>query len=189
MKLAIIQQKIFEVRGQSVMLDFDLAELYGVETKRLNEQVKRNMDRFPPDFMFRVNTREWKTIWSQFATTSLKGNSNRSQNATTSKKFRAKSYLPYAFTEHGVTMLANVLKSKKAIKMSIAIVRAFISLKQMALQHKDLAERLEELRKELHERIGEHDTQLAAIYDAIENLLDDKAEKKNWTERERIGFR
>ena len=118
MKLAIIQQKIFEVRGQSVMLDFDLAELYGVETKRLNEQVKRNMDRFPPDFMFRLNTREWKTIWSQIATTSLKGNSNRSQNATISKKFRAKSYLPYAFTEHGVTMLANVLKSKKAIKMS-----------------------------------------------------------------------
>jgi len=97
--------------------------------------------------------------------------------------------LPKAFTEHGVTMLANVLKSKKAIKMSIAVVRAFISLKQMALQHKDLAERLEELRKELHERIGEHDTQLAAIYDAIENLLDDKAERKNWAERERIGYR
>ena len=86
-------------------------------------------------------------------------------------------------------MLANVLKSKRAIKMSIAVVRAFISLKQMALQHKDLAERLEELRKELHERIGEHDTQLAAIYDAIENLLDEKTEKKNWEERNRIGYR
>ena len=86
-------------------------------------------------------------------------------------------------------MLASVLNSDRAIKMNIAIVRAFISLKQMALQHKDLAERLEELRKELHERIGEHDTQLAAIYDAIENLLEDKTEKKNWEERERIGYR
>ena len=94
-----------------------------------------------------------------------------------------------AFTEHGVTMLANVLKSKRAIKMSIAVVRAFISLKQLSIQHKDLAERLEELRKELHERIGEHDTQLAAIYDAIENLPDDITEKKNWQERDRIGYR
>jgi len=98
-------------------------------------------------------------------------------------------YLPHVFTEHGTSMLANILKSKRAIKMSIAIVRAFIALKQIALNHKDLAERLDELRKELHERIGEHDTQLAAIYDAIENLLDDKIEKKNWEERERVGYR
>ena len=116
----------------------------------------------PKDFMFRLN-----------------------------KKGRGKfpKYLPHVFTEHGTSMLANVLKSKRAIKMSIAIVRAFIALKQIALTHKDLAERLDELRKELHERIGEHDTQLAAIYDAIENLLDDKIEKKNWEERERIGYR
>lgn len=155
------------------MLDFDLAALYGVETRRLNEQVKRNIDRFPNDFMFQLNKKELKILMSQ----------NETSNWGGLRK------LPYAFTEHGVTMLANVLKSKKAIKMSIAVVRAFISLKQMALQHKDLAERLEELRKELHERIGEHDTQLAAIYDAIENLLDDKTEKKNWAERERIGYR
>jgi hypothetical protein len=86
-------------------------------------------------------------------------------------------------------MLASILNSDRAIKMNIAIVRAFISLKQVVLRHKDLAERLDELRKELHERIGEHDTQLAAIYDAIENLLDEKTEKKNWEERERIGYR
>ena len=98
-------------------------------------------------------------------------------------------YLPYAFTEHGVTMLANILKSKRAVRMSIAVVRAFISLKQLALQHKEFAARLDELRKELHERIGEHETQLAAIYDAIENLLDEKTEKKNWHESERIGYR
>jgi phage regulator Rha-like protein len=173
MNLAIIQQKIFEIRGQSVMLDFDLAGLYGVETRVLNQAIKRNSDRFPKDFMFQLTRRDLANLKSQIVTSRWGGTRK----------------LPFVFTEHGVTMAANVLKSKKAIKMSIAIVRAFISLKQMALQHKDLAERLEELRKELHERIGEHDTQLAAIYDAIENLLDDKAEKKNWAERERIGYR
>ena len=175
MELIIIQNKIYKIRGQKVMFDFDLADLYGAETRVMNQAVKRNSDRFPKDFMFQLTAKEWKNMSSQFVITS------------TSK--RPKNALPYAFTEHGVTMLANVLKSKKAIKMSIAVVRAFISLKQLALQHKDLGQRLEELRSELHERIGEHDTQLAAIYDAIENLLDDKAEKKNWNERERIGFK
>jgi phage regulator Rha-like protein len=190
MKLIIIQQKIYEVRGERVMFDFDLAQLYGVETRRLNEQVKRNADRFPKDFMFRLTQKEWQFISSQIATSSsIISDSNSSQIATSSRKHRGKTYLPYAFTEHGVTMLANVLKSKKAIKMSIAVVRAFISLKQMALQHTDLAEKLEDLRKELHERIGEHDTQLAGIYNAIENLLDEKAGQKNWKERERIGFK
>ncbi|HEY6503979.1 MAG TPA: ORF6N domain-containing protein [Chitinophagaceae bacterium] len=176
MKLVVIQQSIFEVRGQKVMLDFDLAKLYGVETKVLNQAVKRNIDRFPKDFMFRLTKQEWESLRSQFVTL---------------EKGRGKypKYLPYAFTEHGVTMLANVIKSSRAIKMSIAVVRAFISLKQLALQNKDFATKLEELRKELHERIGEHDTQLAAIYDAIETLLDDKTEKKNWEERERIGFK
>ena len=173
--LIAIQEKIYEVRDQKIMLDFDLAELYGTETKVLNQAVKRNADRFPKDFMFRLTLKEWSTMRSQFVTASQK---KRNINIT-----------PFAFTEHGVTMLANVLKSRRAIKMSIAVVRAFISLKQMALQHKDLAERLEELRKELDERIGEHDTQLAAIYDAIENLLDEKTEKKNWEERNRIGYR
>ncbi len=188
--LTIIQNKIYEIRGQKVMFDFDLAELYGVETKRINEQVKRNLERFPEDFMFRLTSKEWESVRSQNATSSGKGQkSNSSQIATSSRKHRGKVYLPFAFTEHGVTMLANVLKSKKAIKMSIAVVRAFIALKQIAIQHKDLAKRLEELRKELHERIGEHDTQLAAIYDAIENLLDDKVQQKNWKERERIGFK
>ena len=155
MKLTIIQQKMFEVRGQNVMLDFDLAELYGVETKRLNDQVKRNMDRFPEDFMFRLTPKEWDFMRSQIATASAKLRSKRSQNATASQKKRNLNVTLYAFTEHGVTMLANVLKSKKAINMSIAVVRAFISLKQLVIQHKDLAERLDELRKELHERIGE----------------------------------
>jgi hypothetical protein len=99
MKLEIIHQKIFEIRGQKVMLDFDLAELYSVETKRLNEQVKRNIDRFPPDFMFRLKVKEWKLMRSQIATASQ---GKRNINIT-----------PYAFTEHGVTMLANVLKVRR----------------------------------------------------------------------------
>lgn len=174
--LTIIQSKIYEIRGQKVMLDFDLAELYGVETRTLNQAVKRNEDRFPRDFMFRLNKKEWEFLRSQIVILE-KG------------KGKYPKYLPHVFSEHGTSMLANILKSKRAIKMSIAIVRAFIALKQIALNHKDLAERLDELRKELHERIGEHDTQLAAIYDAIENLLDDKIEKKNWEERDRIGYR
>jgi len=155
------------------MFDFDLAGLYGVETKVLNQAVKRNIERFPKDFMFQLSEKEIKNLRSQFVTSSYGG----------------RRYRPYVFTEHGVTMLANVLKSKRAIRMSIAIVRAFISLKQLVVRHKDLAERLEELRKEIHERLGEHDTQLASIYMAIENLLNDKITKMNWEERERIGFR
>ena len=173
MKPVIIHQSIFEVRGQKIMLDFDLAELYGIETKRLKEAVRRNRKKFPADFMFELSKKEWINLRTQIATSSWGGSR----------------YLPFAFTEHGVTMLASVLNSPRAIKMNIAIVRAFISLKQLAIEHKDLAKRLEELRKELHERIGEHDTQLAAIYDAIENLLDEKGEQKSWKERERIRFK
>ena len=159
------------------MFDFDLADLYRVETKRLKEAVRRNKKKFPSDFMFELTKKEWNNLRSQFATSSWGG-------------IR---YPPFAFTEHGVTMLASVLNSDRAIKMNIAIVRAFISLKQLANQHKDLADSLEELRKELHERIGEHDIQLSAIYDAIENLLDQKADEKaqqiNWKARERIGYK
>ena len=112
-----------------------------------------------------------------------------SQIVMTSSFKRPKKSLPYAFTEHGVTMLANILKSKKAIKMNIAIVRAFIFLKKMTTGHKDLSTQLQELRKELYEYRDENDTQLKAIYEAIENLLDDKIEKQAWEERERIGYK
>jgi phage regulator Rha-like protein len=102
-------------------------------------------------------------------------------------------YLPYAFTEHGVTMLASVLKSKKAIDMNIAIVRAFTAMRYFANSHKDLFEQISDLRKEIETRLGEHDTQLAAIYDALENMLDKKEDenemKQKWKERERIGFK
>jgi phage regulator Rha-like protein len=126
---------------------------------------------------------------SQIVTASGKPEGMPSQVVTASQKKRNVTATPYAFTEHGVTMLASVLRSNRAVKMNIAIVRAFIALREMVLQHKHLAEQINRLRTEVYERLGEHDTQLNAIYDAIENLLDDKAEKKNWEERERIGFK
>lgn len=191
-KIQTIQNRIYEIRGEKVMLDFDLALLYEVETKRINEQVKRNLDRFPLDFMFRLTLKEWEFIRSQIATApEIEG--IRSQNATASQKKRNINITPYAFTEHGVTMLASVLKSKRAIDMNIAIVRAFIAMRHFANSHKGLAEQMQELRIELQSRIGEHDVQLASIYDALENLLDKKEDenekKQKWIERERIGFK
>jgi phage regulator Rha-like protein len=192
MSLQVIHSKIFEVRGQKVMLDFDLAMLYEVETKRINEQVKRNNDRFPQDFMFKLTIKEWNMMRSQFATASV-NEGMQSQIATASQKKRNATVTPYAFTEHGVTMLASVLKSKKAIDMNIAIVRAFTAMRHFANSHKDLFEQISDLRKEIETRLGEHDTQLAAIYDALENMLDKKEEEKEikqkWKERERIGFK
>ena len=102
-----------------------------------------------------------------------------------SSKFRKKSYLPYAFTEHGVSMLASVLRSGKAVQMSIAVVRAFIALKQYVSRQDNLSQQLQEIR----DRLGEHDVQLNSIYDAIENLLDEKVAEKKWKDRDRIGFK
>ena len=179
------------------MLDFDLAALYGVETRVFNQAVKRNIIRFPEDFMFRLTLTEWEANWSQNVTSSgetepLKSQDtdnqttrNSSQIVMSSGKNRGKAYLPLAFTEHGVTMLASVLKSEKAVKMSIEVVRAFIALKQFALQQSSIAAQLEQIR----DRLGEHDVQLNAIYDAIENLLDEKTEQRAWEDRPRIGFK
>jgi len=171
MQLAVIQKKIYEIRDCKVMLDFDLAELYEVETRALNQAIKRNIRSFPKDFMFRLTAKEWKMMSSQIVMT-YPGK-------------RPKTALPYVFTEHGVTMLASVLKSPRARKMNIAIVRAFIALKRFVLENNAILIQL----KELKERIGEHDIQLNQIYNAIENLLDDKSEQKTWNERERIGFK
>ena len=193
MQTQFIQQKIFEIREQKVMLDFDLASLYEVETKVLNQTVKRNIERFPEDFMFRLRMEEWNSMRSQIVTTSAKEyenqDINRSQFVTSSQKHRSKSYLPFVFTEHGVTMLASVLRSDTAIKMNIAIVRAFIALRKFAIQYKDILEQLDVLK----ERISGHDVQLNQIYEALENMLDKKVEEENkaeaWKTRKRIGFK
>ena len=155
------------------MLDFDLAVLYEVETRVFNQAVKRNAGSFPEDFMFRLTIEEWQTISSsQFVMMKLPRN-------------RTGKYLPYAFTEHGVTMLASILKSEKARKMNIAIVRAFIALRKMAIQYADIIEQIAQIK----DKVDNHDAQLSQIYDAIENLLDDKIEKKELDKREPIGFK
>jgi len=193
MQTQFIQQKIFEIRGQKVMLDFDLAALYEVETRVFNQAVRRNIDSFPEDFMFRLTKKEWSSMRSQIVTSYIQiddsQNVNSSQIVTSSQKKRRKDLLPYAFTEHGVTMLASVLKSPIARKMNIAIVRAFIALRKFAIQYKDILEQLDGLR----EKIGSHDAQLNNIYEALENMLDKKVEEENklesWTNRKRIGFK
>jgi hypothetical protein len=193
MQLQFIQQKIFEIRGQKVMLDFDLAALYEVETRVFNQAVKRNIESFPDDFMFRLTTKEWREMRSQiviaYAESSDHQSTNSSQIVMSSKKHRGESYLPYAFTEHGVTMLASILKSPIARKMNIAIVRAFIALRKFVIEDKDILEQLNGLK----EKISGHDAQLNQIYEALENMLDKKAEEENklelWMKRERIGFK
>jgi hypothetical protein len=180
-----IQNRIYEVRGEKVMLDFDLSALYEVETKVLNQSVKRNRKRFPADFMFRLTTVEWETIRSQFVTTSVGASSMRSQIVTASQGKRNIGVTPYAFTEQGVAMLSGILNSDKAINMNIAIMRAFVEIRRFVLQQGDIKVQL----KQIQQRIGEHDEQLSAIYDAIENLLDYKAAQKKWEDRDRIGFK
>ncbi|MBA2499235.1 MAG: ORF6N domain-containing protein [Chitinophagaceae bacterium] len=181
-----IQNRIYEIRGERVMLDFDLAALYEVLTKVLNQAVKRNIKRFPKDFMFRLTTEEWKTMRSQFVTINNSAGDLRSQIVTlyTGRGQHSK-YLPYAFTEQGVAMLSGVLNSDRAINMNIAIMRAFVEIRRMALQRNDVRKQLEEL----NQRIGEHDVQISQIYDAIENMLDENATSKKWDDRERLGFK
>lgn len=165
MEATIIQQKIYEIRGERVMLDFDLAILYAVETKVLNQAVKRNLARFPADFMFQLTQAEYNHLKSQIVTSSWGG----------ARK------LPYAFTEHGVTMLAGILRSEKAIVMNITIVRAFIALRQMAMQYKELAEKLAQLENSNHQQFKE-------IYQALNYLIEQKQQEETFQKRQRIGF-
>jgi hypothetical protein len=168
MELVVIQKKIFEIRGHKVMLDFDLAALYEVETRVFNQAVKRNIDIFPPDFMFRLTKKEWEAMSSQIV--------------MTYPSKRPKTALPLAFTEHGVTMLANVLKSKKARLLSIAIVRAFIALKQFALNYKELSDKISALEHKYNKKFAD-------VYEALDLLLRDKDEQEDFSKRKRIGFK
>src|SRR5215467_12568435 len=180
-----IQNRIYEIRGERVMLDFDLASLYEVPTKALNQAVKRNIKRFPKDFMFRLTLAEWQDIRSQVVTAQDSITRLRSQNVTAYQVKRNTKLTPYAFTEQGVAMLSGILNSDKAINMNIAIMRAFVEVRRVLLKQNDIKEQL----KQIRDRIGEHDTQLNQIYDALENLLDDKIAQRKWDERERIGFK
>ncbi|MEQ1678109.1 MAG: ORF6N domain-containing protein [Chitinophagaceae bacterium] len=179
-----IQNRIYEIRGERVMLDRDLASLYETETKALNLAVKRNIKRFPKDFMFQLTNEEWNDIRLQIETLET-GDSLRLQNETSKNGRGGTRYLPYAFTEQGVAMLSGILNSDKAIAMNIAIMRAFVEIRRVLIQESDLREQL----KQIKERIGEHDVQLNQLYDAMENLLDENAATNKWDNRQRIGFK
>ena len=179
-----IQNRIYEIRGERVMLDFDLATLYETQTKSLNLAVKRNAKRFPRDFMFQLTKEEFESLRFQIETSKSEAQPLRLQNET-SKSRGGTRYLPYAFTEQGVAMLSGILNSDKAINMNIAIMRAFVEIRKILLQQTDLKEQL----KEIRQKLGDHDAQLNQIYDAMENLLDEKAAQRKWDARERIGFK
>ncbi len=194
MQLHIIQNKIYEIRGQKIMLDFDLAELYDVETRVMNQAIKRNLESFPEDFMFRLSREEWSDLRSQFVILDAQNNDSQLMNSSqivmsSKRKNRGTTYLPYAFTEHGVSMLASILKSSTARKMNIAIVRAFIAMRKVLIQYGEVVKIIADLK----DRVDGHDVQLNKIYKALENMLDKKIEEENkielWKNRKKIGFK
>ena len=165
------------------MLDRDLAALYETETKALNLAVKRNLKRFPRDFMFQLTREEYDGLRFQ-SETSNDSHAMRLQIETSKGRGGAR-YLPYAFTEQGVAMLSGILNNDKAISMNIATMRAFVEVRRVLMQQSDFRTQL----KEIRERLSEHDEQLNQLYDAIENLLNEKAIENKWNERERSGFK
>jgi len=166
---ARLDTQILLVRGERVILDSDLASIYGVTTKRLNEQVRRNSRRFPKDFCFRLTRREVDEIRSQTVTESPLSLSMRSQIATASK--RNVRYLPYAFTEHGAIMVANVLNSSRAVKMSVFVVRAFIKIRRMLMATREMTEKLQELENKLTERLDTHERGILYLLEEIRKLM------------------
>lgn len=161
----IVVKKIYEIRNQKVMIDSDLAVLYGVETARLNEQVKRNASRFPEDFMFQLSNEEFKSLISQFAI-SKRGRGGRRK-------------LPFAFTEHGVLMLSSILNSQQAIQVNIQIVRVFSRIRQILLEHTDLKQELILIK----EHLKSHDKNIELVFSYLDELTEKKA-----LPRKRIGF-
>jgi chromosome condensin MukBEF ATPase and DNA-binding subunit MukB len=161
----LIEKRIFEIRGHRVMLSPHLAELYGVEPRALIQAVKRNLERFPEDFMFQLNQEEFVNLKSQFVTSSWGG---------------ARRAFPYAFTEQGVAMLSTVLRSRQAIQVNIAIMRAFVRLRQIMHLNQELAAKLNELERKL----GKHDDEIQLIFKVIKQLMTPPPEKP----KKRIGF-
>lgn len=168
--LRAIQQRILVVRERHVMLDEDLAVLYGVQTRRLIEQVKRNIDRFPSDFMFQL-TKDEATVL-------------RSQSATSKDGRGGRRYAPYVFTEQGVAMLSGVLRSKTAVAVNIAIMRAFVELRRVAASYTAIERRLEALERETKGTLGKHDQQLDEIFQALRQLISPPPRSKR-----PVGFR
>jgi hypothetical protein len=168
MELTSIKNKIFEIRDCKDLLDFDLAELYQVETRTLKQSVKRNLDRFPDDFMFQLTKSEWTEVITNC------------DNLPENVKFSP--VTPFAFTEQGVAMLSSVLKSKTALNANIAIMRAFVFMRKFALTHKDLKEKLMELE-------SKYDKQFAEVYEAHNYLVGEKQKQVDFESRKRIGYK
>ena len=164
-----IQSKIYEIRNQKVMLDYDLAQLYEVETRVLNQAVKRNIDRFPDDFMFQLTKQEFDFLISQIviSKTETRGGTQK---------------MPYAFTEQGVSMLSSVLKSKKAVQVNISIMRVFVAVKQLILGNTELSKKLEELE-------SKYNKQFSDVYEALNYLMDIKKEDEKIKKRTKIGYK
>ncbi|MDD5308982.1 MAG: ORF6N domain-containing protein [Deltaproteobacteria bacterium] len=161
-----MENAIILLRGHKVIIDEILAALYGVTTKRLNEQVRRNLERFPPDFMFQLTAEEHASLRSQFATLET-------------GRGRHRKYLPFVFTEHGAIMAASVLNSPKAIEMSILVVRAFVKIRSILATHRQLATKLGELERKL----STHDRHIVVLFDAVRGLMTPPAKPRG-----RIGF-
>lgn len=166
---AAISQRILIARDRQVMLDEDLAELYGVETGALTRAVKRNQERFPEDFMFQLTSEEWSAL--------------RRQSGISNTGRGGRRYAPYVFTEQGVAMLSGVLRSKRAIAVNIEIMRAFVELRRAAATYTAIEAKLEDLERETGKRLGEHDRQLAQIFQALRQLISPPPRPKR-----RIGF-
>ena len=174
MELTQLQSNIHIIRGEKIIFDFDLAKLYEVETKVLNQAVKRNSLRFPLDFMFQITADELESNWSQFV--------------TSSNKHRGKKYLPFAFTEQGVAMLSSILRSDKAAIVNIASMRTFVDIRKAIGLQSEVSQQIRELKNNLEERLVEHDIQLMEIYAAMELFLEESAQKKEFDNRKKLGY-
>ena len=171
---------IFFVRGEKVLLDADLAALYGVEARALNQAVARNRSRFPADFMFQLSAEEFKGMRSRFVTASKATVPNSSQIVMSSRKHRGSTYRPYAFTEQGVAMLSSVLRSPRAVEVNIAIMRTFVQLRRLMDSNRDLARKIEAMEKR-------YDEQFASVFDAIKRLIAEDMDRRVRPKR-KIGF-
>lgn len=178
-----IDEMIRTIRGVRVMLDRDLAKIYGVPTFRFNEAIKRNRHRFPPDFMFQLTRKEFDFLKSQIAMSKPK---NSSQIAMSSAKHRGTAYRPYAFTEHGALQAANVLRSKRAVEMSVFVIRAFVKMREALRGTPELARKLATLEKRLTDRLDVHESAIVQVLREVMQILNPPPEPE--PPRRRIGF-
>ena len=175
-----LENRILSIRGEKVILDSDLAEIYGVTTKALNQAVKRNLKRFPQDFVFQLTNQEVAILRSEFVTLNEAGSEpqflatsdNRSQIVTGSQKHRDPRFRPYVFTEHGAVMAANILKSPQATQMSVFVVRAFVKMRSALRDTRELAEKLSTLERELTDRLDNHEAAIVDVLQRIMRILD-----------------